>query len=128
MVGILRYVTEWVDRWRTGGEESAEGDAERQVESFDYAPEEIESRSDILTKLGITPATFVRRLLEQEGGRIYQRDFHKYVNFSASTISRLLRDLEDEEKIVRIHVGQRKLIVLPEEAPLPMQEPAGDDL
>lgn len=84
-----------------------------QVGSFDYNPEALQSRSDIPLELGISAETFVKRLVEQEGGQIRQAEFTRHTAFSPSTICRLLQELEAEGVIRRVRVGQEKIVILP---------------
>ena len=58
--------------------------------------------------------TVVRDLVADHGGRMFQGDVVDATEFSAATVSRLLNDLEDDDRVVRYRKGKRKVVVLPE--------------
>lgn len=121
-LGIRALVRRWVRWWRTGGEyegeEDGDGDGEPEESLFEdqeYTPEMIGGRTDIRMELGVEPAEFVQRILEVEGGRMRQRDFDEYGDFSPSTICRMLQELEEEGVVERYRVGREKIVTLPGE-------------
>lgn len=110
---IWGAITRWVARWRaddtgpTGRDERASP-----LEELEYDPRSIESRADIYTELGLRPAQFVRRIVEQEGGWVRQRDLGRYADFSPSTVCRMLQDLEEEGVVERYRLGRGKIVTL----------------
>lgn len=56
----------------------------------------------------------VRDLVADHGGRMFQGDVVEGTEFSAATVSRLLNDLEADDRVVRYRKGKRKVVVLPE--------------
>lgn len=56
----------------------------------------------------------VRDLVADQGGRMYQADVVAATEFSAATVSRLLNDMEADDRVVRYRKGKRKVVVLPE--------------
>ena len=82
----------------------------------EYDPGVITSRVDFLTELGIPYDEFFRRLVEEHGGVLPQKEFVEYTNLSPPTISRLLIEMEDDGTIVRVRNGREKLVTLPEYA------------
>lgn len=57
------------------------------------------------------------RLLEDHGGVMWQGEITSEMDWSASTVSRRLSLLEEEERINRYRVGRRKLVCLPGHEP-----------
>lgn len=84
---------------------------------YDFDPDAIQSRADIVEVTGYTPREFVTRLLEAEGGRLPQQALVEYTDLSAASISRYLQDLENEDVVVRLEIGREKVVFLPETAP-----------
>ncbi|PSP97259.1 hypothetical protein BRC89_11865 [Halobacteriales archaeon QS_4_70_19] len=116
---VLGTVTRWIRRLKPGGEGTAERTEQGSpLESLEYDPEGIERRADIYTELGLRPAQFVRRIVEQRGGMVPQQDLCQYWSFSQSTGCRLLQDLEEEGVIKRYRIGQGKIVTLAEEPAL----------
>lgn len=71
--------------------------------------EDIETQSDIVQHVGLTPGEFVLALVERNNGRVEQQAFTEYTNLSESSLSRLLGDLETRG------LGQRFPHRLPED-------------
>lgn len=99
-----------------GGTES-DGTAIGGNDDYDFDPDEIERRVDMLKETGHPPAEFVTALLEAEGGDLPQQAFTDYTDLSESTVSRILQDLEEDDEIVRVEIGRQKVVFLPGEAP-----------
>ncbi|MFC4543181.1 helix-turn-helix transcriptional regulator [Halosolutus amylolyticus] len=79
------------------------------------------SRSEILDH-GISPEAYVRAVLEKHDGRLKQRRFADEYGWSASTVSRLLSDLEARGAIERYQLGREKIVCLPSEVPAPLEK------
>lgn len=73
--------------------------------------------TSLVVELGVTPEECVRRLVEEHGGRLAQRDLVSIVPWSAATVSRLLSRLEDAREVVRLPYGRSKVVFLPEQTP-----------
>lgn len=69
------------------------------------------------------PDEFVRRIIEAEGGKLWQQDFQRYGNFTQSFICRLLQDLEAEGEITRYRIGREKIVTLPDESVFSTESP-----
>jgi len=82
-----------------------------------FDPADLTTPNDVPAKLGLMPGEFVRRVLEENDGRLKQQAFTDYTDWSSSTVSRELQRLEEEEVVVRIQVGREKTVFLPERAP-----------
>lgn len=102
---------------------SNDGSVDRRNEHQDstgdewYDASDLETRADLMSELGLTPAEFVTRLLEEKGGRLEQQAFSEYTAWSASTTSRILSDLEDDGEIARVTLGRENVVYLPDQAP-----------
>ncbi|WP_238593379.1 helix-turn-helix transcriptional regulator [Natronobacterium lacisalsi] len=70
------------------------------------------SRGEIL-EYGLSPAEYVRLVLEANDGWVPQRRFVETYGWSPSTIGRLLSDLEEEGVISRYERVRRKIVCLP---------------
>ncbi|WP_276254415.1 DUF7343 domain-containing protein [Halomontanus rarus] len=66
---------------------------------------------------GFTPEEYVRDVLSRNDGRLRQRRFVDDYGWAASTISRLLSELEERGRIVRYRLGREKVVCLPEAVP-----------
>lgn len=75
------------------------------------------TRSELSAETGLQPETYVERLLEANDGRLRQSDVGERAQLSASTTSRLLSDMEEEGRIVRIPDGREKVVCLPTHVP-----------
>lgn len=84
-----------------------------------YDPGEIERREDVQRVLGLSVREFVVAVLHDNEGRVKQRAFAEYTDWSASQVSRALTSLEDDGAIVRLRAGREKIVGLPprEETP-----------
>lgn len=75
------------------------------------------SPSDLVVETGLTRDEYVLTVLTEGGGRLWQQDLIAYTGWSAPTVSRLLQEMENSGKVVRIWIGRQKLVHLPEAAP-----------
>ncbi|QLG63579.1 helix-turn-helix transcriptional regulator [Halorarum salinum] len=83
----------------------------------EYDPDALSSRRDFVVELGMPPEEFFPRLVAHHDGALPQKSFTEFTDLSSSTISRILGELEDDGRIVRVTVGRENAIVLPERAP-----------
>lgn len=70
-----------------------------------------------ILEYGFTPEEYVRDVLSRNDGRLRQRRFVDDYGWAASTISRLLSELEERGRIVRYRLGREKVVCLPEAVP-----------
>lgn len=59
----------------------------------------------------------VRRLLQENGGRMKQSEIVDAVDWSKAKVSRLLSKLDEDGEITKISLGRENLIVLPGHEP-----------
>lgn len=83
----------------------------------EYDPDALSSRKDFLTETGMLPEKFFLRLVEQHDGSLPQKRFTEFTDLSKSTISRILREMEEDGQVVMVTVGRGNTVFLPEEAP-----------
>lgn len=96
---------------------SEEGETESEGALGDYDPSTLCSRRHFVTEIGIPHDVFFSRLIEEQGGSLPQKEFGEFTNLSSSTISRILREMEDDEQVVRVRIGRENVVYLPEHAP-----------
>jgi hypothetical protein len=103
-------------------DEAAEVPASRQELEFDSLdevdPSEIQTRTDVQLKLGMTTSEFVTRLLDENGGEMQQQAFTEYTDWSSSTVSRVLKDLERRDELVRVQIGRETPSICPTKSPV----------
>ncbi|PSP97837.1 hypothetical protein BRC89_10535 [Halobacteriales archaeon QS_4_70_19] len=75
------------------------------------------SRSELAGVTGLRPDRYVQQLLAEHGGRLRQREVSELTRLSASTTSRLLSEMEDDDQVTRVSVGREKIVCLPSAAP-----------
>lgn len=78
-----------------------------------YDPKDVRSRDDVRRVLGLSEREFVVAILLDNGGRAMQGAFPEYTNWSASLVSRVLTELEDEGAIARHRIGREKVVGFP---------------
>lgn len=66
----------------------------------------------------------VRRLLDENDGRIRQPEVVEATDWSKATVSRLLSEMESRGEIERFRVGREKVVCLPERVPDAVANPA----
>lgn len=97
--------------------------------SEDVGPTSAETPYDVLLNLGLTESEFVLELLEAHDGKLPQQAFVEQLDWSKSKVSRLLSDIEDDGRIVRVSIGQEKIVYTRDRAPGqdPFSHLEGDD-
>ncbi|WP_101294269.1 helix-turn-helix transcriptional regulator [Halegenticoccus soli] len=80
------------------------------------------SPAELLLEEGATPAEYLLRLIELNGGRAQQKTLVEEARVSASTASRTLSHLEREGAVTRHRIGRRNLVCLPGNEPGPLSE------
>ncbi|WP_255168531.1 helix-turn-helix transcriptional regulator [Natrononativus amylolyticus] len=88
-------------------------DAEVENGSVTRSSEHPTTREQLLD-CGHVPRTYVSEVLFEHGGRVKQCRFVEEYGWSASTISRLLTELEEDGEIERYRIGREKVVSLPE--------------
>lgn len=66
---------------------------------------------------GRTKAERVHRVLDRNGGRIYQKDVVEATDWSKAMVSRVLCELERTGEVARFRVGRQKVVCYPEYLP-----------
>ncbi|QLG28809.1 hypothetical protein HUG10_15230 [Halorarum halophilum] len=101
------------------GERSSfeEGETGSESPLGDYDPSALCSRRHFVTELGISHDEFFARLIEDQSGSLPQKEFTEFTSLSSSTVSRILREMEDDEQVVRVQIGRENIVYLPEHAP-----------
>lgn len=92
-------------------------------------PNSIGTEADTDRQEFVTDRERVRRLLEENGGRMKQSEIVHSVNWSKAKVSRLLADLEEDDLITKLRLGRENLICLPGHEPTASKSPeqATDD-
>lgn len=75
------------------------------------------SKQQVWVELGLPPDEFLVELVRRSGGRMWQADIVATTDWSKSTVSRHLGDLESSDAVERVQIGRRKLVGLPGEMP-----------
>lgn len=75
------------------------------------------TRTEVQLDLGLSLEEFVVALLEDRDGRLKQRALVDRLDWSKATVSRLLQDMEDDGRIVRVELGREKTVYFPDQAP-----------
>lgn len=65
----------------------------------------------------VTDHERVRRLIDDNGGRMRQTEIVEEVEWSKAKVSRLLADLDADEEITKLRLGRENLICLPGHEP-----------
>lgn len=77
----------------------------------------------------VTDRERVRRLLQENDGRMKQSTIVDSVDWSKAKVSRLLADLEEDDQITKLRLGRENLVCLPGHEPTASKSPeqANDD-
>lgn len=101
---------------------------ESEVNPVGFDPDDLTNRADVVTELGLQPEEFLVQIVENQGGRLPQQAISDYTSWSETLISRVLQEMEDDGWIVRVPIGRKKIICLPERAPASdLDTPDGSD-
>lgn len=95
----------------SGDQPQSDGDAPDTTSSRPAAP------SDVYVELGVSPEEYIVELCRSHGGRMKQQAVVEQTGWAASSVSRLLSEMEDDGDIVRLPLGREKAIVLPDTLP-----------
>lgn len=98
-----------------GGEELALSAHLDSPERF-LAQEEI-TPEDVLVETGFQPNEFLVALVCHHDGQVWQGDIVEETEWSESTVSRRLSQLESEGRLDRRQIGRRKLVYHPDQTP-----------
>lgn len=71
----------------------------------------------------LTDREHVQQLIRENGGRMKQSEIVDAVDWSKAKVSRLLAELEDEERITKLRLGRENLVCLPGHEPTASQSP-----
>ncbi|MFC6797995.1 helix-turn-helix transcriptional regulator [Haladaptatus sp. GCM10026878] len=75
------------------------------------------SKADFVVETGLTPEELVLELVEENDGRMPQKEVVSLVGWSDATVSRLLQDMEKSKLLNRFRLGREKIICKPELSP-----------
>lgn len=75
-------------------------------------PDQSHTRPELASKVGVTPEEYVADLVA-EHRTLSQQQIIEFTGLSASTTSRLLKQMEDTEAIKRVQIGQEKFVLSP---------------
>lgn len=76
-----------------------------------------ESDAASLGEFSVPKTKYVHRILERNGGRVYQTDLVEAQDWSKSTVSRVLGEMEETGEIARLRVGRQKVVCYPRSIP-----------
>lgn len=68
--------------------------------------------SDTYHELGMSPAALLAELVRASGGRAWQGDLVTATDWSKSTVSRYLSEMEADGRIARVSVGRENVVGL----------------
>lgn len=96
---------------RTDATSGEQGNLNRQLAETSPSP------AEVFAETGLSPEDYIARLVGDAGGRLAQQDIVRYTDWSAATVSRRLQTMEAEGEIIRLRVGRKKVVCLPEAVP-----------
>lgn len=102
-----------VPSWPTG----EAGRRPQRARSDGGIPEAADGQSPVPPDAFVSKDERVRRLLDDNGGRIRQPEVVEATDWSKATVSRLLSEMESRGEIERFRVGREKVVCLPEQVP-----------
>lgn len=112
---LLRRVSRRVSGTRDDGAEQSTPSRERDSAETDALSADCPTRRDVVRETGLTPEEYLLQKLRAEGGEIRQQDLCDWTDWSESSVSRQLTEMEEEGLIVRLRIGREKIVRLPEE-------------
>ena len=71
----------------------------------------------------LTDREHVQQLIRENGGRMKQSEIVDAVDWSKAKVSRLLAELEEDERITKLRLGRENLVCLPGHEPTASQSP-----
>lgn len=71
----------------------------------------------------LTDREHVQQLIRDNGGRMKQSEIVNDVDWSKAKVSRLLAELEEEDRITKLRLGRENLVCLPGHEPTASQSP-----
>lgn len=74
------------------------------------------SEADLVVAKGRTRSEALLELVAVNGGRVKQAELVRRTDWSKSTVSRYLGELEEEGAVDRVPVGRYKVVLLPDES------------
>jgi hypothetical protein len=75
------------------------------------------SLADFVLETGISPDEYVVNLLEERGGDLHQQEIIAEAGLNRSSVSRLLREMEENGQIRRVRLGTENEVYLPDAVP-----------
>ena len=107
-------------RFGGGRGDAATGRAEASVDGRSGG-----SRADAAPDRLLTPEEHIVDAVERSGGTMKQSEIVTTVDWSESTVSRKLADLESREAVSRYQIGREKLVCLSGHEPAAVESPLG---
>ncbi|ADB62204.1 hypothetical protein Htur_3340 [Haloterrigena turkmenica DSM 5511] len=83
-----------------------------ETEAVDAGPDG--DTDDVIDEELLSDDERVRRLLEQNGGRMKQATIVKETGWSDAKVSQLLSEMDDDDRIRKLRIGRENLITLPD--------------
>lgn len=90
------------------------GEQTRGTDSSPGQPSESRpTKADVFVETGLLPEAYLVAIVETEGGRMKQQEICDVTDWSDPTVSRILLELEDADRIHRVRIGRGKVVCLP---------------
>jgi hypothetical protein len=112
------------EQLRAGAREAAESggrspqaDARGEEDSAALEPEAFASKRELVEETGMRPREYFLALLEAREGRSRQQELCEHTGWPSSTVSCLLRRMDERGDVVRIRLGRDKFVFLPDAVP-----------
>ena len=81
------------------------------------APRAYGSKTELVEETDVSPREYLTAVLEAHDGRLSQREICEHTGWPSSTVSCLLGQMDDRGEVVRIRLGRKKLVFLPDDVP-----------
>ena len=117
-VGVVarrRYTDAPVPSWPTVGFRSGESD-----------PATAEDGGEVVSGAVLSDEQRLKRLLENENGRLPQSEIVERTDWSKSKVSRLVSALDEDGEVTKIPVGRRNIVALEDRVPASAESPFED--
>ena len=82
-----------------------------------FSEETDRTLNEILVERGQTREEYVCEVLAEHDGRLRQQQIKEYTGWSAASVSRLLGQMEDDDRITRFRIGNEKVVCFPDADP-----------
>ena len=106
------------DRATTEGDPETAPSSDQSMTAVVTELETVDPR-DLASVVGVGPKECILELVEEHDGKLPQEQLVELLPWSAPTVSRLLSELETNQRIIRLHAGRGKVVFLTEEPVTP---------